>query len=129
MPRILTIAATFLLIVHGLIHLMGTAMYTGHVEIKNLSYKTTLLGGNWDLGETGMRTFGAFWAVPAIGFVAAAIGFAAGWDWWKPALVGVTLFSLALTAMDWSIAFMGAIVDVAILALIALAPHLMSRAS
>lgn len=38
----------------------------------------------------------------AIGFVAAAVALLAGWGWWQPVLVGVTLFSLVLTALDWS---------------------------
>ena len=62
--------------------------------------------------------------LPAIGFVTAALALLAGCEWWKPVLVGVTLLSLALTVLDWSYAFMGAIVDIAILALVPLGPRL-----
>jgi hypothetical protein len=125
-PRILTIIAAVVLIVHGLIHLMGTAVYVRHAEIKGLSYKTTLLGGRWELGDAGIRIFGALWILPAVGFVAAALALFAGWMWWKPVLVGVALVSLALTALDWSSAFMGAIVDIVILGLVLLAPRIAS---
>jgi len=40
-----------------------------------------LLGGRWDLGEGGIRVFGALWAAAAIGFVAAAAALLAGWGW------------------------------------------------
>jgi len=109
---------------YGTIHLMGTAVYVRHAQIKGLTYKTTLLNGRWDLGEGGIRIFGGLWVLPAIGFVAAALALLAGWEWWKPVLVGVTLLSLVLTALDWSNAFMGAIVDIAILALVSPGPRM-----
>ena len=90
MLRIVTVLVAVILIVHGLIHLMGTAVYARHAQIKGLTYKTTLLNGRWDLGEEGIRVFGALWVLPAIGFVAAALALLAGLEWWKPVLVGVT---------------------------------------
>jgi hypothetical protein len=123
MIRIATFAAAFVLVVHGLIHLMGTAVYARHAEIKGLSYKTTLLSGHWELGEGGIRVFGWLWVLPAIGFAAAALALPGGWGWWKPVLIGATLLSLAITALDWSNAFMGAIVDIVILALVLLSPR------
>ena len=126
MPRIVTVIVAIVLILHGLIHLMGTAVYVRHIQIKGLSYKTTLLSGRWDLGDAGIRVFGTRWIFPAIGFVAIALALLAGWEWWKPIILGVTLFSLALTALDWSNAFMGAIVDVAILVLVPLGPRIAS---
>jgi len=53
MIRIATFSAAFVLVVHGLIHLMGTAVYARHAEFKGLSYKTTLLSGHWELREGG----------------------------------------------------------------------------
>jgi hypothetical protein len=116
--RILTIVAAIVLIVHGLIHLMGTAVYARHAEIKGLGYKTTLLSGHWDLGQAGISAYGWLWVLPAVGFVVAAAALLAGRAWWNPVLVAVTLVSLVLTVLDWSNAFRGAVVDVAILALI-----------
>lgn len=120
----MTVIVGAVLIVHGLIHLMGTAVYVGHAQIKGLTYKTTLLDGRWDLSEEGIRIFGALWVLPAIGFVAAALALVAGGEWWKAVLIGVALLSLVLTGLDWSNAFMGAIVDIAILVLALLAPRM-----
>jgi len=49
-PRTLVVIAALLLTLHGLIHLMGTAVYACRAEIKSLNYKTTVLDGRWDLG-------------------------------------------------------------------------------
>ena len=52
--KVITVLAAILLILHGLIHLIGTVVYTKLGTVKGLSYKTTLLGGRWDLGEGGI---------------------------------------------------------------------------
>lgn len=124
MSKIVIMLAVSILVVHGIIHLMGTAVYMKLAEINGLSYKTTLLSGRLDLGEGGSRVFGALWVLPAIGFIVAALALLEGWEWWQPVMVGVTLLSLALTGLDWSGAFMGAIIDIAILALLWLGPRI-----
>ena len=103
---------------------MGTAVYMRLAEVKGLTYKTTLLSGHWELGEGGMRVFGALWVLPSIGFVAAALALLTGRGWWQPVLLWTTLLSLALTSLDWSNAFMGASTDTAILVLLWLRPHI-----
>lgn len=62
--------------------------------------------------------FGALWTVAAVGFIIAAVALLAGWGWWQPVLVGVTLFSLVLTALDWNTAIVGVILDAVILAVL-----------
>jgi hypothetical protein len=56
------------LIIHSLIHFIGTAAYAQHDEIKGLTYKSTVRFGHWDLGRIGIRVYGWLWALPAIGF-------------------------------------------------------------
>lgn len=124
MAKIALVLAVLVLVVHGSIHLMGTAVYMRLAEVKGLTYKTTLLGGHWDLGEGGIRVFGALWVLPTIGFVAAALALGTGWGWWRPVLLWTTLLSLALTGLDWSNAFIGAITDTAILVFLWLGPHI-----
>lgn len=122
--KVITILAAVVLILHGLVHLMGTVVYTKLGVVKGFSYKTTLLGGRWDLGENGMGVFGALWAVVAVGFLVAAVALLASWSWWKPVLIGVTLFSLVLTSLDWGVAIAGVIVNLGILAVLGLGPRL-----
>ena len=115
MPRILILIVALILGIHGLIHLMGATVYLKLGEIQGLVYKTTVLGGRVDLGASGIRVFGALWILPAIGFVAAALGLLGGWSWWSVVLLVSALVSTMLTVLDWNVAFTGAIVDFAIL--------------
>jgi hypothetical protein len=115
-----------LLGLHGLIHLMGTTVYMKLGTLEGLPYKTTLLGGRWDLREDGMRVFGALWVLPAAGFVITAIAFYCGWPGWRSLLIGVTTLSLILTLLDWASAYAGAVVNVAILCGTLLLPRLLS---
>lgn len=122
--KALIILAALALILHGIVHLMGTATYMKLGTVQGLTYKTTLLDGRWNLGENGIALYGALWALAALGFVAAAVALLAGWDWYRPALISVTVFSLTLTVLDWRVAFAGAILNVIILAWLWLAPYI-----
>lgn len=122
--KALIILAALALILHGIVHLMGTATYMKLGTVQGLTYKTTLLDGRWNLGKNGIALYGALWALAALGFVVAAVALLAGWDWYRPALIGVTVFSLTLTVLDWRVAFAGAILNVIILAWLWLAPYI-----
>jgi hypothetical protein len=124
MPKFMIIVASIVLVLHGIVHLLGTAMYLKLTPVVGLDYVTTLLGGRWELGQVGTHVFGVLWIAPALGFVIAGIALLAGWVWWQPVLVATVLFSLVLIGLDWSNAFAGSIVDIAILALVWLAPRI-----
>ncbi len=109
------IFAAIILALHGLIHLMGTVTYLQIGTIEGFTYKTTLLNGRWDLGSTGIAIFGALWAVAANGFLVAAVSILVDRDCAQPMLLVMTLFSLTLTALDWSTAFGGTIMNLVIL--------------
>ena len=102
MANVITIIAAIVLVLHGLIHLMGTTVYMKLGSIEGLAYKTTLLGERWDVGERGIWVYGVLWVVPAAGFVLAAVAMLAGWEWWRTWLLAVTLLSLVLTLLDFS---------------------------
>lgn len=127
MSKILSIATVAVLILHGLIHLMGTVTYLQLSTVDGLAYKTTLLNGRWDVGQPGIAVFGVLWAVTAIGFIVSAAGLIAGRSWTHPMLVGVTLLSLVITALDWNTAFAGAILNVVILIALWLRPLISER--
>ncbi|HEU0299892.1 MAG TPA: hypothetical protein VFR37_10565 [Longimicrobium sp.] len=124
MMRGLTLAAALLLLVHGLIHLMGMTVYMRLGEIDGMEYRTTLLDGRWEVGDGWIRVYGALWGLAAIGFSAATAGWMTGWEPWRAVLVAVALVSLVLTVLDWRNAFLGAGINVVILALVWLAPRL-----
>lgn len=108
-------AAAFIIFAHGLIHLIGVVVYWQLAVVNEIPYKTTLLGGRWDIGETGTRIFGLLWLLGTIGFVTAAAGMVFRADWWQPVLLVTTLFSLVITILDWDAAKFGAITNIIIL--------------
>lgn len=124
MPRTMIIVVAVVLFLHGLVHLMGTAVYMRLATIETFAYKTTVLGGRWDLGQGGMKLFGALWLIAAAGFVASSISLLLGWGSTHLLVLGVSLFSLVLTVLDWDVAYAGIIVNVFLLIAIVLAPRI-----
>ena len=118
MARWVSYLAAFVLIAHGLIHLLGTTVYLRLGEVAGFPYKTTLLENSWDVGAFGIGIFGAMWAVAAVGFIVSAIAMLTSSRWWQPVLLGVTVFSLLLTGLDWSLAFAGVALNLVILVLV-----------
>ena len=110
--KILLILTTF---IHGLIHLLGFVAYWPLANVAQLPYKTTLLGGRLDLDETGMQVYSLLWLLAALGFVIAAVGLALGKPFWAPLMLGTVLLSLVICALDWSAAYLGVLVDLALL--------------
>ena len=107
--------AAFIIFAHGLIHLIGMVVYWQLAVVNEIPYKTTLLGGRWEIGETGARIFGLMWLIGTIGFVVAAAGMTFRTSWWQLVLLVTTLFSLLITILDWDAAKFGAITNVIIL--------------
>jgi hypothetical protein len=124
MTSFIKIITALVLITHGLIHFMSTIVYMKLGEIQGFNYKTTLLGGRWDLGVNGIRFFGVLWIFPAVGFVVIGTALLMSWSWWQSMLVPVTLFSLILTDVDWSNAFAGLMANIAILGLVWWSPRI-----
>jgi hypothetical protein len=108
-------AAAFIIFAHGMIHLIGMVVYWQLAVVNEIPYKTTLLGGRWEIGKTGTRIFGLLWLLGTIAFVIAAAGMALKTPWWQPVLLVTTLFSLVITILDWDAAKFGAITNIIIL--------------
>ncbi|MFC4544056.1 ABC transporter permease [Halosolutus amylolyticus] len=115
MRSLLTYVGSITLLGHGMVHLLGTAVYFELADVAEFPYKTTLLGSAVNVGDVGMRVFGVLWAVAAFGFVAGAGALLTDWGRW-PLLVGaVAVFSLALTVLDYTVAYAGIVVNLGIL--------------
>lgn len=105
---------SIILIGHGVVHLLGTAVYLELADVAEFPYKTTLLGSAVNVGDMGMCVFGVVWAVATIAFVAAAGALVTDWDHW-PLLVGaVAVFSMILTVLDYTVAYAGIVVNLGI---------------
>lgn len=109
-------AAAGVLVLHGIVHLLGTGVYLGGFELEAFEYKTTLLAGAIDVGDVGMQVFGLLWGVASLGFAASAAALLFDWQHWQLLLGAVTVLSLVLTGLDIEIAYAGFGVNLAILA-------------
>ncbi len=114
--KILPLASALFVLLHGLIHLMGAAVYWQLAEIEGLPYKTSILNGRWDLGEAGIQWFGGLWALCALGFTLATVGFLLSpRGWWRFAMLAAAVLSLLIVLLDWPAAAAGIAVNLMIL--------------
>ena len=125
MGEFLYYAAAFIIFAHGIIHLIGMVVYWQLAVVNEIPYKTTLLGGRWEIGRTGTRIFGLLWLLGTIAFVIAAAGMALKTPWWQPVLLLTTLFSLVITILDWDAAKFGAITNIIILIILFIAQFIL----
>jgi len=124
MRKYLPYVAAVALAIHGLIHFLGIGVYFELIEMADLPYKTTLLGGAIDVGDAGIRVFALLTAVAGVGFVASAVALVTDWRYWREMLLSATVFSLVLTTLDWTVASAGVLANVAILAGLFMLPRL-----
>jgi hypothetical protein len=106
-----TALAIFLLL-HGLAHTPGFAVAWRLASPPEMPYKTTLLNGALDVGDTGIRVMGVCWLLAAIGFAAAALVTLRGHAAWPTITLGVSCFSLILGVLAWPDSRVGVILNV-----------------
>ncbi len=101
------------LFAHAVAHLAGTSRaFQVAADGESLDY----LGGAWRVSDpTALRIAGIAWAVVAVAYVTAAAGEWVGWQGWWRFVVGVTVFSLALTIIALWDSAIGVAINVAIL--------------
>lgn len=89
----------FLMLAHGIAHLVGFSVAMGLGKFPELPYKTTLLNGALDVGDAGMRVMGLLWLGLAVAFAAAAAGLVLRQSWWEPVAwwtIGMSILVCAL---------------------------------
>jgi hypothetical protein len=114
------VLAVFLLI-HGFAHIVGFLVPWRLARLEEMPYKTTLLGGRWDVGDAGIRAVGILWllvggAFFVLGGTAALTGVLYG-----PALLAIAAISTVLCILGWPDSKLGLPVNVVIVALFLLA--------
>lgn len=116
MPTIVEGLVAAVLVLHGIAHIVGFVAPWRLVEMTELPYKTTVLGGAIDLGDKGIRVVGVIWLIALIAFIAAAMGLLQGAEWWQtPAFAAIAL-STVLTLSEWPRTRAGTLVNVILLA-------------
>ncbi|MEO8623018.1 MAG: hypothetical protein ABI625_18230 [bacterium] len=113
------------LLLHGVAHLIGFLSPWGLLPAPAPGAEpppptNELFAGRVTLGEGAARELGLLWLLAAIAFAIVAKGVWLQAPWTVPSLVVVTLISLVLTLVWWRTARIGAFVDFAILAGVAL---------
>lgn len=86
--------------------------------LRELAYKTTLLGGRLDVGAGGMRVVGLLWLVAALAFGVSAGAVVSRAPWSLPLTLIVASCSLLLSIAGWPDSRIGVFVNLAILALL-----------
>jgi hypothetical protein len=114
-PRL---ALAAFLVLHGVAHLVGAVgAFTAAEEGSSVEY----LFGAWTISDPMLlRLVGAAWVAAAVGYAVVAWGIAARTRWGISALVGVTAFSLVLSVAALGAAWIGVLIDVAILVTVAI---------
>lgn len=105
--------AALIILLHGLIHLIGVVTFW-KLGLHD-QYSTGVLGGAIDIGERGTYALGFAWLVATIAYVGVAYGMFSDQEWWRTALAGVTVFSLALTILGWRDTIVGTVFNIVVL--------------
>ena len=71
----------FLLLAHGVAHLVGFVSSWKLATLAELPYKTTVFSGRVDVGDAGIRVMGVLWLLAALAFLVAAIAVATETGW------------------------------------------------
>jgi hypothetical protein len=107
------------LFAHGVAHLVGFSAAWALSPAK-IPHLTTVIGGRFDVGESGIRVVGLLWVAAAVAFAVVAVGAALATPWWPSALIVVALGSLALCVLGWPEAKIGVMLNLGILVLAAM---------
>lgn len=97
----------FLMLAHGIAHMVGFAAAWKLGEFPELPYKTTILAGSVDIGDAGIRVMGVVWVLLATAFVVAAVGVALRQPWWAVTAWWAIGFSGAVCVLNWPEARIG----------------------
>ena len=110
------LAFAALLAVHGIAHLVGFVVPWRVASLAGMPYRTTILAGKVDVGDTMIRVFGVLWLLTALALLGAAGGWIVHARWAPLFTAGVLLLSLVLCAIEWPDARIGLFINIALLA-------------
>ena len=106
------------LVVHGIAHFVGTSEAYG--AIGDDTGAVTYLFDHWTLTAAGeLAVAGTIWAIAGVAFIAAGLGAAGGRSWWRRSALAVAGASLVLCVIGLWPAWIGVIVNTALIALLA----------
>lgn len=109
-----------LALMHGIAHLPGFFVPWRFLNSPEMPFRTTVLGGRLDLGETGIQAYGLLYLLLCLAFSPLAWGvFTRAW-WWPPLLLAVVAVSLVCCFADWPLTRWGVAANAVLLLLYSL---------
>ena len=111
------IALAILMALHGVAHLVGFAG-AWRLAPQGIPYKTTVLAGQIDLGDAGIRLFGLLWLAAGLSFVLAAVGAVVDTEWWAELALVIAVASLVLSVTELPQAGIGIAVNLVVIAVL-----------
>jgi hypothetical protein len=120
----MNIAVGIYMFVHGFAHIVGFLVSWKLVNDKDTPYKTTILGGKLDLGDTGIRIMGILWLLTGIAFFLVTYGVIVQTGWWKTSTLFITCFSLFISLIALPDTKYGVMANVLLLLFLWFAPAL-----
>jgi hypothetical protein len=114
----------FLLVAHGVAHLVGFVSSWKLATLAELPYKTTIFSGRIDVGDAGIRVMGVLWLLAALAFLVAAFAVATETGWAVRFTLAAVIASLILCVVGWPDARIGVAVNVGLALLLAIGARL-----
>ncbi len=110
------IILAIILFAHGIAHLPGFIVSFQLTALEEIPYKTTILAGNVDLGDVGIKVMGALWLTAALAFSVSGISTIARVQSWKTVTLLTSVFSLFLCITGRPDARFGLFINLALIA-------------
>jgi hypothetical protein len=107
------VAALFML--HGLVHMVGFAAVWGLGQ-RGAVANAPMIPPGLAAGSPVVLALGVLWLIAMAAFLAAAVGLVLHAAWWKEVAAGAAALSLLLCVAWWNDAVIGALINVVILA-------------
>ena len=115
----------FVLVAHGIAHLVGFISSWKLATLAELPYKTTIFSGRLDIGDAGIRVIGLLWLFAAFAFLVAAIALATATGWAGRFMLAAVIASALLCVTGWPDARLGLAVNLGLALVLAFGarPH------
>ncbi|MEQ1908335.1 MAG: ABC transporter permease [Vicinamibacterales bacterium] len=114
----------FVLVAHGVAHLVGFVSSWKLATLPELPYKTAVFAGRIDVGDAGIRVIGVLWLLTALAFLIDAGAVVMATDWAGRLMIVAVIASLLLCMVGWPDARIGVAVNLGLVVLLAIGARL-----
>ena len=108
---------------HGIVHVIGFTVLWKLGGLRGVQYSTSLFNRSLEVGDVGVKLVGLIWLATTLAFLAVAVLLWRRHAWALRLTIGLLLVSLVLCVAGLPGSIMGLAIDVALLAILAVAPE------